>query len=144
MVLSRSTICDIPVISEICHIIDNFGNNHEPVEDLDGDHFSDTDTLRGTSWRGKDCNDIDRNIYPGRRSTTGDSVVDTNCNGIYGVEPESGQTYEELWCGNRTQMGVVVMGDSVGAHFHIPPQYLTSRDLSIETFTDFFTFDVNL
>ena len=129
-------LCDVPVIAEICHIIDNFGNNHEPVEDLDGDHFSHTDTLRGTSWRGKDCNDLDRNIYPGRRSTTGDGVVDSNCNGIYGIDPSTGSTYEDLWCNGTGQMGVVVLGDSVGAHFHIPPEYLTSRDLSIETFTD--------
>jgi acyloxyacyl hydrolase len=38
-------------------------------------------TLRGTSWRGKDCNDADSKIHPGAKGGN-DSAIDSNCNGI--------------------------------------------------------------
>ena len=28
------------------------------------------DTFRGTDWRGRDCNDLDKTVYPGRAATT--------------------------------------------------------------------------
>lgn len=74
--------------------------------------------LRGSNWRGKDCNDLDSNSYPGRNSDA-DPYTDSNCNGIYGVDP-SGKSYEELFCKNSGQIGVVLLGDSAGAHFSIP------------------------
>ncbi len=128
-----SSICDVPVIKEICEIIDRFGSEHLPVDDLDDDYFSDAQTFRGTSWRGKDCSDINKDTYPGRH-TTDDAVMDSNCNGIYGVDPASGKTYESLWCNGTGQMGTVILGDSAGAHFHIPPSWLMSKDLSPEIF----------
>lgn len=130
-----SKICDIVIFKEICEIIDKFGNDHLPIEDIDGDYFSNVQTFRGTSWRGKDCNDIDKDIYPGRH-TTDDTVVDTNCNGIFGVDPSSGKTYETLWCNGTGQMGAVILGDSAGAHFHLPPSWITSKDLSVDAFKD--------
>lgn len=125
-------ICD--VFKPIC---DAF-NNHTPLSDDDSDHFSNTmGTIRGYYWRGKDCNDNNPNIYPGRH-TVDDSTVDTNCNGIVGVEPGSGQTYESLWCNGTQQMGTIVLGDSASAHFRIPPAWFTSREMSEEAFKDLF------
>ena len=129
--------CNLPLVDEICKIIDRFGGDHLPVDDVDGDYFSDLPTFRGSSWRGKDCNDFDPKIHPGLY-TDGDALEDTNCNGIFGIEPSSGQTYESLWCKGTGQMGMVLLGDSVGAHFHIPPQWLISRDLSVDLFKDLF------
>ena len=91
----------------ICDIIEKFGDDHLPIEDVDEDYFSYVKTFRGASWRGKDCNDADGNTYPGRH-TTDDALLDTNCNGIYGVDPDSGETYETLWCNGTRQMGTVV------------------------------------
>lgn len=122
-------ICDI--FKPIC---DTF-NNHSPLEDDDGDLFSIARTFRGCYWRGKDCNDKAKDIYPGRH-TVDDSTVDTNCNGIMGVEPISGKTYESLWCNGTQQMGTIVLGDSASAHFHIPPAWITSREMSEAAYTD--------
>ncbi len=61
-------LCNISVIKPICELINRFGNEHLPVDDVDGDYFSDLSTFRGTSWRGKDCNDHNSNIYPGRKN----------------------------------------------------------------------------
>ena len=130
-------LCNVSIIKPICKIIERFGNEHLPLEDIDGDGFSDVQTFRGTSWRGKDCNDLDANVYPGKY-TTDDVVFDSNCNGIYGVEAATGKTYESLWCEGTGQMGTVLLGDSAGAHFHIPPTWLTSKNLSVEAFQDLF------
>lgn len=126
-------LCKIPIIKQICDIIDRWGEDHLPADDLDGDYFSDLKTMRGTFWRGKDCDDLNKNIHPGRR-TTDDSVFDTNCNGIYGIDTSTGHTYESQWCSHTPQMGIVIMGDSASAHFHIPPDYCTATRLSVETF----------
>ena len=48
----------------------NTFNNHEPLVDLDGDKFSVVETFRGTSWRGKDCNDFEKSIHPGRKENS--------------------------------------------------------------------------
>ncbi len=58
-------LCNISVIKPICDLIDRFGNDHLPVDDLDGDYFSDVPTFRGSSWRGKDCNDVSSKAHPG-------------------------------------------------------------------------------
>ena len=128
-------ICNISVIKPICEIFERFGSDHLPVDDLDGDFFSDLQTFRGTSWRGKDCADFDPKIYPGRY-TNNDRFVDTNCNGISGEDPDTGRTYEYLYCDGSEQMGTVILGDSAGAHFHIPPSWLNSTELKEEVFKD--------
>lgn len=133
--LSFPKLCSYPVIKEICDIIDIFANDHEPLIDVDGDGFSDTYRFRGAYWRGKDCNDIDKQVYPGR-SSTDDAIFDTNCNGIMGIDPSTRMTYEEQWCNGTVPMGTVVLGDSAGAHFHIPPSWLTAKELNIDTFSD--------
>lgn len=128
-------LCNISVVKPICELVEKFANDHFPIDDADGDDFSDIKTFRGTSWRGADCNDLDKNVYPGRLSVD-DAVFDSNCNGIYGVEPSSGQTYESLWCKGTKQMGTILLGDSAGAHFHLPPAWFTSRNISVEAFQD--------
>jgi acyloxyacyl hydrolase len=43
----------------------------------------DLKALRGTSWRGKDCNDFNAKIHPGAKPTGSDELEDSNCNGIF-------------------------------------------------------------
>jgi hypothetical protein len=97
---------------------------HTPALDLDLDYFSVLPTLRGSDWRGKDCNDIDANIYPGRALNLQGPNIDHNCNGISGVDA-SQRSYEDAFCGGpNAPRGTIVIGDSASAHFGIPPQYL--------------------
>merc|ERR1711991_1070947 len=63
-------------------------NNHVPLDDFDNDTFSTIKEFRGTSWRGRDCDDLNPSIRPGTRSEGRDGTVDWNCNGIYGVDQE--------------------------------------------------------
>lgn len=135
--LTFQNLCNISVIKPICEIIDSFGNKHLPVDDVDSDYFSDIPTFRGSSWRGRDCNDFDATMYPGRYSED-DAVEDRNCNGIAGIDSETGKTYESLWCKDTKQMGTIVLGDSAAAHFHLPPGWFTSKNLSVEVFKDVF------
>eukprot|EP01138_Halocafeteria_seosinensis_P012844 gb/GECG01013120.1/.p1 GENE.gb/GECG01013120.1/~~gb/GECG01013120.1/.p1 ORF type:complete len:614 (+),score=54.85 gb/GECG01013120.1/:1-1842(+) len=101
---------------------------HLPLIDEDGDRYSTWPYLRGSDWRGKDCNDSDSTIYPGRASDSS-TVIDNNCNGIHGVDPSSGKPYEDELCGQSSPRGVAILGDSAGAHFGIPtPRVLNSLD----------------
>jgi len=92
---------------------------HLPVLDDDNDYHSPLDTLRGGSWRGKDCNDLANDIYPGRKQSNYPNTIDHNCNGIYGQD-NAGNSYEDVFCANSSQKGVIIYGDSISAHFHIP------------------------
>ena len=131
-----ASFCNLDVFKEICRILERlFTHSYEPLDDQDGDAYSNLNTFRGASWRGKDCNDTDSNIHPGRRSES-DKVIDSNCNGIFGVDASSGRAYEDLWCKETKPMGTVVLGDSLGAHFHLPPEWFTAKDLSFEIFDD--------
>lgn len=42
----------------------------------------------------------------------------------------TGKSYEEMYCEGTGQMGLVVMGDSVGAHFHAPEQWFDPTQLT--------------
>jgi acyloxyacyl hydrolase len=53
--------------------------------DLDGDKHSTMRELRGFNWRGKDCDDSNGNVYPGRAVNNYGPNVDHNCNGIVGI-----------------------------------------------------------
>ncbi|PVD20558.1 hypothetical protein C0Q70_18714 [Pomacea canaliculata] len=75
--------CELPGIKDICLILERVFNNHVPMVDSDVDLFSTYPTMRGASWRGKDCNDLNSNIYPGALPIDGDHLEDSNCNGIY-------------------------------------------------------------
>jgi len=60
-------------------------DEHLPMnaDDQDGDRHATTSVLRGSSWRGRDCNDKAADVYPGRSVSDYPASVDHNCNGIY-------------------------------------------------------------
>lgn len=122
-------LCNIPTVKPICEIIYRYDDENLPLEDIDVDFYSRAVTLRGTSWRGKDCDDLNSGFYPGKNSTD-DVVFDTNCNGIFGFDVTTGKSFEEQWCAGTSQMGVVALGDSFTAHFRIPQQWATAADLN--------------
>jgi hypothetical protein len=114
--------CGHNITCHIDHIVD-----HKPIQDNDGDYFSmeEVRRLRGTDWRGVDCDDTRVDVYPGRRVTKYGAEVDHNCNGIFGHNDTG--LYEDLLCEGTQQRGIVILGDSATAHFHIPPQWLTAQ-----------------
>lgn len=117
------------LVDEITKIV----NSHRPILDLDNDGFSTMETLRGSFWRGRDCDDYADDIYPGRSQSNYDAAIDHNCNGIKGRDP-AGRSYEELFCSGTKQYGVIVLGDSAGAHFHVPPDIFNSTAMTENTF----------
>jgi acyloxyacyl hydrolase len=108
--------------------------NHLPFYDLDHDRFSIIETLRGTKWRGRDCDDSRSDIYPGRLQTNYPPNVDHDCNGIYGVNPNTGKPWEDELCARTQPMGAAILGDSAGAHFHIPPEWMTAKLINKTTY----------
>eukprot|EP01116_Phalansterium_solitarium_P008550 TRINITY_DN22476_c0_g1_i1.p1 TRINITY_DN22476_c0_g1~~TRINITY_DN22476_c0_g1_i1.p1 ORF type:complete len:599 (-),score=181.25 TRINITY_DN22476_c0_g1_i1:127-1887(-) len=108
--------------------------DHKPFFDDDDDWFSQAETLRGYDWRGADCDDHDPTIYPGRRDTTHPPEIDHDCNGIYGVDNVTGKSWEELLCSGSQHFGSILLGDSAGAHFHVPPQWLNASEVNADTF----------
>jgi acyloxyacyl hydrolase len=108
--------------------------DHLPALDEDDDKFGILPTLRGTHWRGMDCDDFVEDIYPGRNVNNYGASVDHNCNGIKGTDPNSGKSYEELLCEGTPQYGFIVLGDSAAAHFHIPPQWMTPAQINNMTY----------
>ena len=104
--------------------------DHKPLQDHDGDRFSTKESrrLRGSDWRGYDCNDKRDDVYPGRKTYPLDfekfQDLDHNCNGISGGN--SSGLYEDMFCANSSPRGLVILGDSATAHFHIPPQWITA------------------
>eukprot|EP00041_Stephanoeca_diplocostata_P012168 m.202731 g.202731 ORF g.202731 m.202731 type:complete len:510 (+) comp18841_c0_seq3:113-1642(+) len=130
-------ICNLPGLHDLCEIIFGFANDHLPLEDADHDGFSGhTETFRGTNWRGKDCAPDDSQTYPGARPVDDDREKDSNCNGIYGVNPTTGVPYEVEMCAGTNQFGIAVLGDSASAHFHVPPEFLTAQSITDSTFKD--------
>lgn len=124
--VEKFDVCDWT--PEICRMAE-----HKPYFDDDGDMFSTFGQLRGSDWRGRDCDDKNSAIFPGRSDP--DVGADNNCNGIFGVDPTTGVPYETEWCDGTGQMGIAILGDSATAHFRIPPEYLTVKDLSLSTFS---------
>ena len=114
--------CGHNISCQITRIFDE----HLPLVDTDGDAYSPPEypVLRGSDWRGADCDDTNADIYPGRKTPQEDANIDHNCNGIYGSN-ETG-TFEEQFC-DVEQRGVMFLGDSATAHFHIPPSWLTAE-----------------
>jgi len=113
--------------------IDRFINFHDPLFDFDHDNFSTAETFRGYNWRGRDCDDVKKDIYPGRKNTTHDDSIDHDCNGI------SGPGMEEKLCGSTPRHGWAVVGDSAAAHFHVPPEYITAADINSVTYDELLT-----
>ncbi len=133
-IMADPKICEVPGIKEICKILENVFNNHVPLVDFDRDHFGTDVTFRGSSWRGKDCDDFSSTIHPGARVLQGDAAIDHNCNGIVGLDGTTGQPYEDLFCNASQRLGIAVLGDSISAHFHIPEEWLDAREFSRATF----------
>ena len=118
----------------IDHLLIDFGDLHQPVFDLDRDGFSDaSEGLRGSWWRGTDCGPSDPDVYPGRLPLADDIYFDSNCNGIKGVD-ERGVPLEEKYCADYPSKGMVILGDSAGAHFAIPPNWFRPTTFNETTF----------
>ena len=129
-------ICWIPGVKQLCDAFDNAFHRILPALDVDGDGHSPVEELRGSLWRGRDCHDGDSEIHPGRRPYEGDILADTNCNGISGINLTSGLAYEEELCGGSGARGVIYIGDSVGAHFHVPPQWFSPMEMEAAMFVN--------
>ncbi|XP_014396567.1 PREDICTED: acyloxyacyl hydrolase [Myotis brandtii] len=127
-------ICVLPFLAKICQKIKRTITNSVPFRDVDSDNYSVSPTLRGYHWRGRDCNDSDEMAYPGRRPDRWDEHRDSNCNGIWGVDPKDGIPYEKKFCEGSEPRGIVLLGDSAGAHFHIPPEWITASQMSLKSF----------
>lgn len=112
--------------------VDNI-EHHLPADDLDGDRFSPARTLRGSDWRGKDCDDLRKDVYPGRAKTAYSAETDHNCNGIFGSD-STGRAYEEKFCSGTGQLGVIGIGDSATAHFRVPPDWLDADRMDATTY----------
>jgi acyloxyacyl hydrolase len=106
--------------------------NHMPLQDGDSDLFASekVKTMRGSDWRGVDCDDTRSDVYPGRAVNNYDETVDHDCNGISGKN-ETG-TYEDIFCKDYPGMGLIMLGDSATAHFHIPPQWITAQGWNLD------------
>ena len=122
-------LCNISTVKPICEIIYRYDYDDLPLEDVDSDFYSRAVTLRGTSWRGKDCDDLSPHFHAGKISLD-DREFDTNCNGVFGEDISTGKSYEEQWCAGTGQMGVAGLGDSFTAHFRIPQEWATAADLN--------------
>ncbi|KAM9095641.1 acyloxyacyl hydrolase isoform 2-T3 [Sarcophilus harrisii] len=129
-------ICWIPALAKFCQKIEYILNSALPWEDADGDKHSALPTLRGFYWRGRDCNDRNSDVYPGRRPENWDAHQDSNCNGIWGTDPNDGIPYEKKFCEGSEAKGLIVLGDSAAAHFHIPPEWLIAAHMSAQTFSN--------
>jgi len=105
-----------------------------PLDDADGDRFSTMFTMRGTAWRGKDCDPKNANIYPGRKDgSKAKAGEDYNCNGIKGINSNTGKAYKDELCpASQPHRGIAVMGDSVGARFRAPETYLKKDLMSMD------------
>ena len=105
--------------------------------DDDGDHFSaKTDISGGYDWKGRDCDDQDDKIYPGRKvNPYPEEEIDFNCNGIQGKNRNSKKSLKETVCDGTTQLGTVVVGDSIGARYEIPLKWFDASKWKREIFT---------
>lgn len=66
----------------------------------------------------------------------GDRYRDSNCNGIFGLNGTTGLSYEDELCAGSGQRGLIYIGDSVGAHFHVPPAWFTPALLDTRILTN--------
>ena len=121
---------NVPGAYKLCEALFDTYSKLLPSVDFDGDKHSPAETLRGSIWRGRDCADLDSSVYPGRRPIDNDKYRDSDCNGIYGINSTSGQSFEEEFCGGSGARGIIYIGDSVGGHFHVPTAWFTPTELS--------------
>lgn len=103
--------CVLPAVRELCYLFKRVFESHHPLVDYDNDYFSPTvDAWRGTSWRGRDCDDFNPDVRPGAIDQ-GDFILDTNCNGIWGIHDlYTMRTNEEVLCkGTGADRGILSM-----------------------------------
>ncbi|XP_057588675.1 acyloxyacyl hydrolase isoform X2 [Hippopotamus amphibius kiboko] len=129
-------ICSLPFLAKICQKIKFVLQNSLPYVDADSDKYSVFPTLRGFHWRGRDCDDNNKMVHPGRRPDNWDADQDSNCNGIWGVDPKDGIPYEKKFCEGSQPRGIILLADSAGAHFHIPPDWITASQMSWHSFSN--------
>ncbi|EEZ98824.2 Acyloxyacyl hydrolase-like Protein [Tribolium castaneum] len=122
--LPKIDFCKLPYIKDICNILNNSYTSLAPVEDFDNDGFSAMETGRGSDWRGRDCVDNDPQVYPGRRPLNSDYFSDSNCNGIWGTKNDTFLSLEQELCKKSQPRGLIFIGDSIGAHFHMPEVWI--------------------
>ena len=129
---------DTNPLIELLKYLKKVGDTKVPLVDNDGDHYSPSMALaRGYHWRGRDCNDLDAKIHPGRSvDPYPGQAVDYNCNGISGKDPETGKDWKEVLCANTNEMGVIVIGDSAGIFAQIPNEFATAADWNKTTFAN--------
>ena len=129
----KDNIPDHPCGKNISCIKHRFLDLHWPVSDGDGDVFATVKNrgLRGSHWRGADCDDKNPNIYPGRKvaANTNDTSIDHDCNGISGGNASG--SFEDIFCSKTERRGFIHIGDSATAHFHLPPQWLTANGWNV-------------
>lgn len=111
----------------------------KPKQDGDNDGHSADEVGRGVHWRGRDCDDNNADIYPGRRSSIFPPDVDHNCNGISGIDAATGQSWEDLYCKDTPRYGYLALGDSATAHFGIPGDYITASKIRPGLYDNIFT-----
>ncbi|XP_067006109.2 acyloxyacyl hydrolase isoform X2 [Anabrus simplex] len=126
-------LCRLPGIHQLCELIGANWVKMAPAIDLDEDMFSLVEFARGSHWRGRDCRDWDRDSHPGLQPRGGDIDADYNCNGIWGRNPDTGKAFEEELCDSSGARGLIVLGDSVSAHFHFPQAWMNPLLISRET-----------
>ncbi|XP_020643812.3 acyloxyacyl hydrolase isoform X1 [Pogona vitticeps] len=131
-----SGICSLPFLKDLCKNIEKVIKSKLPYKDFDGDKFSTSPNLRGYYWRGRDCDDTESSVHPGRRPDNWDAKKDSNCNGIWGVDPKDGIPYEQKFCNGTDSKGIIILGDSAAAHFHIPPEWITASKMSKKAFSN--------
>jgi len=129
-------VCNIPGVWQLCQALERAFHRLVPGLDVDGDGHSPVEELRGSLWRGRDCNDGNPSVSPGKRPWAGDIITDTNCNGIQGLNPRTGVSWEEELCGGSGARGLVYIGDSVGGHFHLPPQWFRPQQIDAAMFSN--------
>jgi len=122
------------VVQWLLNEIDVIFDEHLPFDDLDEDKFgAAVNVFRGSDWRGRDCDNLSPEVYPGRQQTKLPASFDHNCNGISGAAA-NGTSWEELLCANSGQRGVIFLGDSATAHFRVPPQYINASEINKSTY----------
>lgn len=74
--------------------------------------------------------------HPGRRvpPSGANDASDYNCNGISGIDPSTQKPWKEVLCAGTPHYGIMALGDSAGAHFQIPPEYMTAAKITEHTF----------
>lgn len=133
---------DSPFYDSLYALLGVGKGKHRPLFDDDGDAHSTFPYLRGSQWRGQDCDDKNPEVYPGRALDTVGHAKDHNCNGIYGLDP-TGASYEDKLCKNTGQRGLIILGDSATAHFSIPPEWLTPSLIKNGTYSNFLSTAMN-